>query len=577
MLAYVVNEIGDRLTGAKIEKIYQPQRDEVVFMMKQGGDSVRLLINGGSSSPRINITSAKAENPAVPPMFCMALRKHLGGAKLISAKQFGFERACRLTFSAYDEMGFQTEKHIIAEIMGKYSNIILADANDKMIAVLKPVDFSTSRFRQLLPGMRYELPPKQDKADPTAADGAQFDAFLADSAPDRRADKFITDHYFGIAQSAAREIAYRSGGSVSSTIAECGGRLKTEFLSFVEKLKTLSGEPVIVYDENDAPVEYSFLYLTQYGRGFRREICGSYGELIDNFFEKRAKNERVHQKAADIFRIISNAESRLQRKIEKQKSELAECDESEKYKLWGDLITSNMWRVSKGMSSAIVENYYGNCEQVEVPLETRLTPAQNAQKYYKKYTKLKNARIHLTEQIAAAKDELEYIYTVLDSLVRAETEKELSDIRSELYTSGYASKMKNYTAKKQTSFAILKYETSGGYTVLCGKNNIANDHLTTKIAEKNDWWFHVKGQPGSHVVMVTDGKPEPSAKDFTEAAMIAAYHSKAQGAQNVDVDYTLARHVRKPAGSKPGFVTYGTNWSATVTPDEKLISGMSRK
>lgn len=577
MLSFVVREINDKLAGAKIEKIYQPQKDEVVFVMKQGGDTLRLLINGGSSSPRINITSAKAENPATPPMFCMVLRKHLGGAKLDSAEQLGFERAVRLTFSTYDELGFSTKKHIIAEIMGKYSDIILTDINDRIIGVLKPVDFSTSKIRQLLPGMKYELPPRQDKDDPLTADLSLFDEYLSGSAPDRRADKFITDHYAGISAAIAREIAFRCGGTVNATLSECGNWLKSEFSSLVENIRESIGEPVIVYDENDSPVEYSFVDMTQYGAGFRRDVCSSFGEMIDIFFEKRSNNDRLKQRAADIFRIISGAEGRILRKIDKQKSELVECNEDEKYKLWGDLITANIWRISRGADSACVENYYGNGEEVVIPLEKRLSPAQNAQKYYKKYTKLKNARAHLTEQIAIAENELEYIYTVLDSLVRADTEKELAEIRGELYHSGYASKIKNYTAKKQTSFAILKYITSGGYTVYCGKNNIANDHLTTKIAAKNDWWFHVKDRPGSHVVMVVGDRQEPSSEDFTEAAMIAAYHSKAQGAPNVDVDYTLVRNVKKPAGSKPGFVVYQTNWSATVTPDEKKIKAMLQK
>ncbi len=571
MLSFIVDEINRKLGGAKIEKIYQPQKDEIILTMKQGGDTLRLLINAGSSSPRMNITDMRPENPPTPPMFCMVLRKHLGGAKLISAVQLGFERAARLTFAAYDEMGFQTEKHLIVELMGKYSNLILSNAEDKMIGVMHSVDFTTSQLRQVLPGMTYELPPKQNKLDPTAVTEAEFKQLAALQDMDRRADKFITENFAGIAASVAREMAYRASGSITATLGECGNKLTSVFSDVVENIMSHRGTPTVIYGEDGVPVEYAFTDMTHYGAGFTRTAYDSFGEMIDIFFATRSRNDRLKQRAADVFKILTNAENRLIKKIDKQTAELEECDEGEKYKLWGDLITANIYRLSRGMKTAKLDNYYCEYEPVEIPLEERYTPSQNAQRYYKKYAKLKSARVHLGEQIELARSELQYVYTVLDSLTRADTEKELAEIRDELYHSGYASRMKNYTVKKNRTYAVVKFVTDGGYTVYCGKNNVANDYLTTKVAEKNDWWFHVKNQPGSHVVMALEGKGEPSETDFTQAASIAAYYSAAAGAPHTEVDYTLARHVKKPSGSKPGYVIYHTNWSATVSPDGREI------
>ncbi len=579
MLRFAVKECMEMLEGGKVDKIYQPGKEEIVLVIRCGGKDHRLLLSAGSAGPRIHLTAAKPENPATPPMFCMMLRKHFTGARLAKVEQLDFERAARFTFDTHDDLGFPTQKHIIAEIMGKFSNLIITSADDKIIGVLKSIDFTTSEKRQVLAGMIYEMPPKQDKANPLEVDEREFNRLAAACDPTRPAEKFIMSHFLGLAPVTAREIAYRSCGHAGGTMEECAPSLKQNFFDVIDGIREGNGKPVLVRDASGKPVEYCYCDMTQYEKAFTVSTMETFGELVDAYFEERSREERLHKRAADVFKLLSNAETRITKKMALQREELAACEEGEIWKLWGDLITANIYRLKRGMEKAVLENYWSeNCETVEIPLDKRLAPAQNAQMYYKKYNKSKAAKVHLTEQLAKAEEELAYIYTVLDSLTRAETEREMMEIRDELYHSGYASKMKNYTEKKKQAPLIQRYETTEGYTVYCGRNNIANDHLTTHLADRNDWWFHVKNQPGSHVVLVCkEGEEEPTETAFTEAAMIAAYNSKASDGVMVPVDYLKVRQVKKPAGAKPGYVVYYTNWTAYVTPDAEKVKAMMRK
>lgn len=581
MLRFVLAEINSKLSGGKVDKIYQPSKDEVVFVIRCSGDEYRLAISAGSNGARMNLTSLKPENPATPPMFCMMLRKHFQGARFAGAEQLGFERAARLTFDTHDDLGFQTQKHIICELMGRFSNIIITNREDKIIGVLKSIDFTTSEKRQVLAGMIYELPPKQDKMDPTSDElsPAEFKKMAATADENKSAEKFLMSNFAGISPLIAREIAFRASGKTDATLKESSRSLTEVFFSFIEKIKNVEGIPQLIKDENGIPIEYAFCEIRQYGSSAVCTQAGSFGELIDIYFGERSREERLRRKASDIFKLLSNAESRIIKKISVQKDELEACRDGEKFKLYGDLITANIYKIKRGDEFCIAQNYWSeNCEEVTVPLDKRLSPSANAQVYYKKYNKSKAAKIHLAEQISKAEDELQYIYSVLDSLSRADGEKQLSEIRAELYHSGYASRMKNYSEKKQGTPSIEKYLTTDGYTVYCGRNNIANDYLTTKFADRGDWWFHVKNQPGSHVVLVPkDGEDEPIENAFTEAAEIAAYNSKARGGVMVPVDYTKVAKVKKTAGSKPGFVIYNTNWTAYVTPNEDKVVAMRQK
>lgn len=576
MLSFVLNEINTKSAGSKVEKIYQPARDEIIFVLRNFGTSERLLINAGSRCPRINITNIKSENPQKAPMLCMLLRKHLQGAIFKGAEQLGFERAARLSFDAFDDMGFKCQKFIIVEMMGKYSNILLTDSDDKILAVLRQIDFSQSLKRQLLPGMIYECPPAQDKLDPMIIDESGFKKIAASSDLDRPCEKFIMNNFSGISPLVAREIAVLAGGDPFATLSDCSRTLTTVFFNTIRSIVLSDGAPYILYDQNGVPKDYCFMPITQYGSEYRLDKCNSFGELLDTFFAVKSRDEKISQKAADILKILNNAEVRLSKKYQIQQNELADCDEGEKYRLFGDLITANIYRLKRGQESAVLDNYIDG-SLVEISLDTRLTPAQNAQRYYKKYSKSKSAKEHLTEQIAICESEIKYIASVKDSLSRAESEKDLNEIRSELYHSGYASKMKQYTDKKQSKPSYLTFKTTNGYTVLCGKNNTANDWLTFKHAEKGDWWFHVKNMAGSHVIMECSGLPEPPAEDFTEACIIAAVYSKAGEGAFAEVDYTKVKQVKKPPSAKPGLVIYHTNWSAGVPVDRSVCDKLMVK
>ena len=578
MLSSSISELKGACLGAKIEKIHQPERDKLVLILRSREGGRRLLIDAGTSNPRLGFTLTQKENPAQPPMFCMLLRKHLTGAKLSEIYQPGFERVAEIEFEAYDELGFPCKRYLIAEIMGKYSNLIFTDQNKKIISLLRTVDFTTSSLRQLLPGMIYELPPKQEKKNPLEEDEAGFVQSFEGASAEMRGDKFITDTYLGISAAVAREICYRSTRHTDTPLRYCtASSLWSEFSCVMEEIRTGKSSPCVVFD-GERPVEYSFTPLTQYGEEALKRF-DSVGEALDCFFETRDHDIRVKQRASDILHILNNAETRLTKKLSIQRTELADCEKGEEYKALGDLITANIYLLQRGMTRVKLTDYSetdenGDFIEREIELDERLTPAQNAQRMYKKYNKSKTAKVELTRQIEKAEAELEYISSVADALSRADGATELAEIREELYSSGYASKMKGYTAQKKKNPVVAKFLTDGGFTVLCGKNNIQNDYITHRLAEKNDYWFHTKGQPGSHVVMVCGGV-EPDVADFTQAAEIAAFHSKATG-ENIAVDYTLARNVKKVAGGKPGLVIYHTNWTAYVTPSKEKIEKMKR-
>ena len=580
MMRAVVWEINRAAKDARVEKIQQPQKDEIVITLHSAAQrsDLRLSINAGANNPKLGFTAVAKENPAAAPMLCMLLRKQLGGGKLVQARQIGFDRVCELEFASRDEMGFAVTRYLIVEIMGKYSNLLLADENKKIITALHLVDFSTSRLRQILPGMTYELPPAQDKADLFTTDCPTLAAYLAAADASLPLHKFILGRFLGISPLVARELAFRATGRTDTPVGEV--RTDALFAAFADFIRIFAENdyvPTLVYGEDDTPVEFCFTELRQYGAGAKTERFPTFGALLDAYFGKRDLAEKIKQRGQDIIHLLSHANARLERKLDVQREELAACDEGETYRLYGDLITANLYQLKRGAETAALPNYYSeNCETVIVPLDTRLTPAQNAQRYYKKYNKIKNARVVLTEQIALSEAELRYLATVAAALERAETESDLAEIRHELAVSGYGSRMRGYKPGKNAPVKPMEFRTSGGYRVLCGKNNMQNEFVTFRAAGKLDLWFHVKGCPGSHVVLICDGE-EPPERDYTEAATIAATYSKAADGGLVPVDYTRVKNVKKPPASKPGYVPYSTNYTAYVARDEKLCERLRVK
>ncbi|MBR7112537.1 MAG: NFACT family protein [Clostridia bacterium] len=580
-LAAVAAELRALALGAAVEKIYQPERDAVVLQMRSREGGKRLLLNAGSANPRVGFTEIPMENPQNPPQFCMLLRKRLSGARLSRVFQEGFERVLVMEFDTRDEMGFPTKCRLVAEMMGKYSNLIFTDGEGKILAVLRPVDFTTSALRQVLPGMRYELPPPQNKLNPLSVTKEEFFAMLP-AGGERPADKWITATFLGISATVAREIVFRATGNTDTLLSDADAEaLFDAFSAVFGDVLAEKFSPCLIVDENGLLREYAFLPLLQYGT--MRKIESPSG-LLDTWFGTRDREARIKQRANDVLRLLTNARARISHKLELQKRELAECERGEEYKRMGDLIVANCYQLQKGATRATLTDYEdyredGTFGTVEVELDARLTPTANAQRYFKKYTKSKNAKVELSKQIELGKSELAYLATVDAALATAETPTDLLEIREELAKSGYASRVKTVERKGRgtPAPAFAEYRTSGGYRVLCGKNNLQNEYITHKVATKNDFWFHAKNKPGSHVVMLLEGKDEPPAADFTEAASIAAIFSEAQGAPQTEVDYTTVRNLKKTPGAKPGYVIYHMNWSAVVSPDKEEIAKLRVK
>ncbi len=577
MLACALSELRRTALGARIEKVYQPERDEIILQMRSFEGGKRLQINAGSGNPRIGFTDISKENPQNPPMFCMLLRKYLQGAKLCEITQADFDRIAYLCFETRDEMGFPCKRYLIAELMGRYSNLIFADENKKIISAMRTADLSFDSVRQLVTGMVYRE-PKQNKENPLRVTKERFFELFKSAPPDRPADKFIVESFSGIAPVVAREMVFLATKHTDTPIKYCfADDLLREFFAVTDRIKNEDFSPSVVLDK-DRCVEYSFMPLSQY-TGLECKTEESVCTLFDRVFETRDREQRVRQRASDILKLLTNAEQRIKRKLDVQRTELAECEKGAEYKKLGDLITANIYRLNRGDRIVEFDDYEdmkedGSFGRLRVELDVRLSPSANAQRYYKKYNKAKNAREELTKQILLGEEELEYIYTVFESLTKAESPADLLEIRDELYRSGYASRMKTYSARKPHAPTVLQFETPDGMRLLCGKNNVQNEYITHKLASKLDYWFHASKVPGSHVLLVTEGK-EPTDLDFTTAAEIAALYSKAEG-DNIAVDYTLAKNVKKPSGAKPGFVIYHTNWTAYVTPSADRLTALRR-
>lgn len=575
MMRASLYEFSTQFPEAKIEKVLQPRSDEIDLVVHHGRTSRRLVFNVGPNAPRLQLSDIAKENPDKPPMLCMLLRKYFLGARIVSCEQLGFDRIAMFKVFAYDEMGFPTERRIICEIMGKYANLIITDGEMKVLTAMKIIDFAASTVRQVLPGLRYQLPAAQDKRSPLVRVEREELFALLDSFPsERTAEKFITSTFGGIATQIAHELTYRASGGVDVPV---GAIDRERFFRVFSEWQTVLSEhkytPTVAIDRSGKPIDYSYMDITYLGDGV--ELCRyeRLSDLFDSYFAERDRLERIHQRAHDIITLLGNAIARTERKLAIQRQTLLDSEKGEEYKRRGDLITANLYRLERGMTSFVTVDYYDeSCPEVKIELDSRLTPAANAQRAYKQYNKCKTAKEVLTEQIATWEAELRYLGTVSAFLESARTEDDLVQIRDELYSSGYASKLRGYKPQKQQKLRPMRYRTSGGYTLLVGRNNVQNDYVTFKLASKDDLWFHVKDIPGSHVVMLS-GADEPSERDYTEAAAVAALFSKATG-DLVAVDYTRVKNIKKPQGAKPGFVTYKTNYTAFVKPikEEELIS-----
>lgn len=593
VMAAVVKQLKSTVIGARVDKIYQPERDEIILSIRTAGESKKLLLSASAGNSRVSFCSADRENPMQPPMFCMLLRKHLSGAHILDVNQIGFDRAVEIKLTSADEMGYSSVKYLICEIMGTYSNVIFLDEKRKILGVLHPISLSTTNKRQVLCGFEYENPPMQEgKIDAVLVDKESFVSKINTAVGGGfggAADKYLISNYAGLSPLTAREIVYRASKATNTPLCECDAeKMWFYFESIYGGVKNGQFNPCLVTDTKGKVVDFSFCEIRQYGAGGVVTQYDDISNLLDAFYFERDKQERVKHRGQDILRLLTNASTRINKKMALQRESLLESAKKEDFKRFGDIITANIYLLKKGQKSAELVDYYDeNTPTVTVALDERMTPAQNAQHYYKKYNKAKSAEIMLTKQIAESQEELKYIDTVFDSLTKADTEADLSQIRTELSASGYGKTLDNLRksmtrTKKEYKNALKKdykplcFVTSSGYEVLCGKNNLQNDYITCEVASKDDYWFHIKNAPGSHVILRC-GKDEPPSEDFTEAAMIAAFYSSQKELPQAPVDYTRVRNVKKPSGSKPGFVIYETNYTCYVTADSETVDRMKAK
>lgn len=540
-LYHLKNEIAQFAIDSRVDKIHQPSKDEIIINLRSRQGSKKLLLSCNADAARIHFTEFPPENPAKPPMFCLLLRKRLAGAWVTDIEQDNLERILKINFSGTDELGDKTNYSLIIEIMGKYSNIIFVGKDGKIIDSMKRVDENKSHIREVLPGVTYVTPPKQDKLNIFTDDIEKIREKIAQSH--KGMYKAVLEAIKGVSPIICREFEY--------------GLTLDEF-----KKQAQNPTPTVVFTY--APKDFAFIDIKQYDNLATINHYDTFSQLLDYFYYERVRLMRIKARSADLFKTVTTLQERAVRKAINRTQELEDCKDKETYKLFGDLIAANMYRLEKGVPYYDLENYYDNNKIVRIPADIMLTPSQNSQKYYKEYRKKQVAESKLNEFINEANDEADYFESVIDSLSRAETDGEITAIKAELASQGYIKKG-NDKKKEQKSLKPMHFKTRDGFDVYVGRNNIMNDKLTMKTAKNYDTWFHVQSAAGSHVICETSGN-RISDVAIHDCAVIAAYFSKARESSNVAVDYTLVKNVRKPNGAKPGFVVYDPYKTEFATP-----------
>ncbi len=565
-LHIVKKELG-HLIGGRVDKISQPSREEVVIAFRTHGGNCKLLISASAGSARVHITKKSIENPKVPPMFCMLLRKHLGNGRLLDIRQDGLERILYFDFEAMNELGDMVKVTLAVEIMGRCSNLVIINAEGKIIDSIKRVDAEMSRERMVLPGMTYTYPPRDNRLDfrnCTAEDIVN----AAEQLPDCDLSKALIKIFEGLSPIVAREWVYYAAQGNDAVKSDLHGELLDRLAFVINQTARECDENrctfTVVKDKEGLLKDFSFIPINQYVGLMDTKELDSACDLLDYFYSERDSISRMKQRSQDLYKLLLNATDRISRRLANQRIELKESENREEFKLKGDLISANLYRVEKGMASVKVENFYDEaCPEIEIKLDPRLTPSQNMQHYYAEYRKADTAEKILTEQIAKGEEELAYIDSVFDALTRTNGEDEVNELRMELAEQGYirAAKLKG----KPKSHPPLEFKSPEGFTILVGRNNKQNDMLTTKLAEKTDIWLHTKNITGSHVIIRANGQEVPD-DTIIYAARLAAFHSKAKNSSQVPVDYVPVRFVKKPSGSKPGMVIFTNNRTLYVTP-----------
>ncbi len=581
----LVDELYSKLLGGKIDKVHQPEEDEIVLYIRNNKENYKLVLSCSSSNPRVYIANDyKKENPKKAPMFCMLFRKYIQSGNIVNISQVGFERIIKISIDSLDELKEKTTKDIYIEIMGRHSNIILThNADNKIIDSAKRIPTSVSRARQILPGLTYELPPSQDKLNPIdSISESKFTESL--TSYDGPIFKGIYSKFLGISPIISKEICFRANINEKSNICELSSNelnnLYKEFNNLFNDIRNNNYSPCIVLNEKiDKVVDFSCINLTLYNE-FKFITKESMSTILEDYYKTKDIKDRIHQRASDLRKSISIKLERLYHKQEKQNEELKEAENADEYKIKGELLTAYIYMIQKGMESIEVQNFYDpNYENITIKLKDNLTPSENSQRYFKKYNKLKTAKKEITSQMDISKEEIDYLENILLNIDNCENLAELQDIKDELISLGYAKapgKLKSKKELNKLTTSPHEFISSDGFKILVGKNNKQNDHLTLRIADPDDIWMHTKNIPGSHVIIKCAGK-EVSENTIYEGAMLAAYFSKGKMSAQVPVDYTKKKHVKKPSGSKPGMVIYETNSTMYVTPTEEMVASLKTK
>ena len=558
----IKEELEKELIGARIDKVQMPERDVLLLSVRGNMGNRKLLLSANTGSARIQFTENVYENPSEPPMFCMLMRKHLVGARIQSITQPDFDRLLVLDLSVRDEMGILTEKKLVMELMGRASNIILVDDKGNIIDCIRRADFGENAMRRLLPGMIYRRPLPQEKTPFFAADDEQRTEIGRRCALSANPEKSIMEYFSGLSPLISRELVYRCHG-------------QTEFLpeamdALKESVVKSEFEPVILMREGN-PFDFSYMRISQYGETMELAEYSSFSELLDAFFSQKDHAESMRRKSRDLLHKTKSARDRTQRKLNARRQEMEKADDREQIRKEADLITANIYKLKKGMASFSCEDFYEpDCPERVILLDPLKTPQQNAAQKYKEYNKLKNARVHLTKLIEENTAQLDYLNSVMDEIERAESERDLAEIRRELITTGYLRTKKNARKEKVRAQGPLSFQSDDGFRILVGRNNAMNDDLSIRKARRTDYWLHTKSVHGSHVIIVCDDQTPP-ARTVEQAAAIAAYYSQARAGGKTPVDFTMVRNLKKPSGAMPGFVIYHVYETILAEPDEQLV------
>ena len=565
-LALCARELKTTLLDSRIDKIFEPTRDEVLLLLRTRTDTYRLLLSARSGSARVCLTGESFENPATPPGFCMLLRKHLAGGRLLDIRMEPGERIVFFDFQCVNEMGDLVKNTLAAELMGRYSNLVLVQ-DGRILDALKRVDFEDSAIRQLLPGLPYTMPPRPARPDFFSVSSAALVALAMQK--DLPAADALMKSCGGVGPVVCREAAFRALGDSHRPANELTAAEQSALAAALDAIRddhAAGGVPTAAAAPDGRPVEFSFTALTQYGP----DACRTYPDfsaLLEDYYAVKDRAERLRQKSRDLLKTVRNLHERAVRKQAARTEELAQSEASDELRIKGELVQANLWQIERGMASVTVDNYYTGQKET-IPLDVRLSPSGNAQKYFKEYKKKQTAAKMLARLLEEGAREIEYLETVVYEVETASGEQALGEIRAELKSQGY---LKYYKVrdKKQKPADFFRYRSTDGFLILVGRNNAQNDKLTLHTARGRDLWFHVKNAPGSHTVVISEGQPIPDSTR-EEAAQLAVLHSSQAGGAKVPVDYTFVRNIRKTGDLKPGMVLYDTYETAYITPDPAL-------